>query len=507
MVSALAAVLAGSLLLTLPFLGGDPFLRQELGLCLMLTLFGAVQLLWATYRPKQYDGRRLLVAGVLWLLGVLAALRYFGVFSPVVALLPLGVFFFGMTRDAQTPAFLAASGSYLALAVSSLHDGKSTSILGQVLSPAQATTLLLLTELVIVVAYLGARSVHAATLLGIARHERAAWAVVQRDAVVAELQKDLARALDVAGVGRFSDTTVGQYHLGEVIGRGAMGEVYAARHEKTQVEAAVKLLHAHTLREPGSVQRFLREANMAAALETPHAVRILEVGGFGGELPYLAMERLRGEDLAEHLRKRSTMSFSDLSRLLVDVGAGLDAARKAGVIHRDLKPRNLFLAEQPDGTEVWKLLDFGVSRFATADVTHADGRIIGTPEYMAPEQAAGEAVTHQTDLFSLGAVVYRALTGNPAFAGDHLAEVLYKVAHTMPPRPSALADLAPEVDMVLAVALAKAPADRFASAEELREAIEGATRGKVQPDLRARSERILLAMPWSEAPEVGKQND
>jgi serine/threonine protein kinase len=151
---------------------------------------------------------------------------------------------------------------------------------------------------------------------------------------------------------------------------------------------------------------------------------------------------------------------------------------------------------------VWKLLDFGVSRFATADVTHADGRIIGTPEYMAPEQAAGEAVTHQTDLFSLGAVVYRALTGNPAFAGDHLAEVLYKVAHTMPPRPSALADLATEVDVVLAVALAKAPADRFRSAEELREALESATRGNVLPELRERAERILAVTPWSEAGKV-----
>lgn len=504
MFASLAVFLSGALLVLLPFLGGDAHARMQLGACLVVAMLGGAQLLWSLHEGEGYDVWRLLVAGSSWLLAVLAALRYFGAFSPVAVLLPLGVFFFGMTRDAraQVLAYVAAAASYFAVAISSLHGSSAAepAITGASITPAQAMAMLAVTEIALVVTFLGARLVRGTTLLALARHERAAWAVIQKETRIDELQKDLARALDVAGVGRFSETVVGNYKLGGVIGRGAMGEVYEAVHRETGAEAAVKLLHTHTLREAGSVERFQREAKMAAALDTPHAVRILEIGGEGGDLPYLAMERLRGEDLAEHLRLRATMSFPDLLRLLTEVGKGLAAARVAGVVHRDVKPRNLFLSEGSDGTRLWKLLDFGVSKFATADATHTDGRIIGTPEYMAPEQAAGQAVTHRTDLFSLGAVAYRALTGNQAFSGDHIAEVLYQVAHTMPPRPSALADLRPEVDLVLAVALAKSADDRFDSAEELHDALLAASRGEVSVEVRARALRLLAMSPWGEAP-------
>ncbi len=320
----------------------------------------------------------------------------------------------------------------------------------------QSIVMVVVTELVLLVTFVGARAAHATTVLALARYERTARVVAQKEALAVELQKDLARALEVSGVGRFSDTVVGGYALGEVIGRGAMGEVYGAVHQQTHREAAVKILHTHTLREPGSVERFQREAKMAAALETPHAVRILEVGGLDGDLPYLAMERLRGDDLAELLRRDGRLGMGEVLRLLSHVGAGLAAMRKIGVVHRDMKPRNLFLCRgEGPGETAWKLLDFGLSKLATADATNPDERVVGTPEYMAPEQAAGQAVTHRTDLFSLGTIVYRALTGSPAFAGDHVVEVLYRVTHAMPQRPSAIADLRPEVDLVLAVALAK----------------------------------------------------
>jgi len=265
----------------------------------------------------------------------------------------------------------------------------------------------------------------------------------------------------------------------------------------------VKVLHTHSLREPESVQRFLREAKMAAALDTPHVVRILEIGGFEGDLPYIAMERLHGDDLAEILRRDGPMTLRDVLRLLSEVGAGLSATREAGVVHRDVKPRNLFQTRgDGPGKGVWKLLDFGVSKLASADVTHAGDRIIGTPEYMAPEQAAGQPVTHKADLFSLAAVVYRALTGSPAFAGDHLVEVLYRVARTMPLRPSAMTDLGPEVDLVMAIALAKAPSERFETAEQLRDALDAAERGEISDDLAVRARRLLDVLPWGTVGDV-----
>jgi serine/threonine-protein kinase len=501
----LAVVIPVNVLLLLPFLGGDRRARELLGVNFALCAIGSAWLLWSLFRDERYQATRLLLVGTLWLAAGLAGVHFFGVFSPVATVLALGVLFFGMTRDVrlQTLGYLAASCSYFALAVAALraHGGDPGIVGGSSLTPMQSIVMVVLAEIVLLVTFVGARAARATTVLALARCDRTARLATQKDALIVELQRDLARALEVGGVGRFSDTVVGSYALGEVIGRGAMGEVYGAVHQQTRQEVAVKILHAHTLREPGSVERFLREAKMAAALETPHAVRILEVGGLEGDLPYLAMERLHGDDLAELLRREGRLGLPDLLRLLSQVGAGLAALRKVGVVHRDIKPRNVFLCrgDRP-GETVWKLLDFGLSEPVTADVTHADGRVVGTPEYMAPEQAAGQAVTHRTDLFSLGAVVYRALTGSPAFAGDHIAEVLYRVTHAMPPRPSAIADLRPEVDLVLAVALAKDPMDRFDTAEELRDALEAAARGAVTPDLRARAAKVLAAFGWSDAP-------
>jgi serine/threonine-protein kinase len=250
------------------------------------------------------------------------------------------------------------------------------------------------------------------------------------------------------------------------------------------------------LAQPELVQRFVREAKIVGTLTVPNVVRVLEVSPPDAPLPYLAMERLVGHDLSQHLREHKRMSVRHVLTMLREIGAGLDAARAAGVVHRDLKPRNLFLARR--GTqETWKILDFGVARLAGEDTLTID-QIVGTPNYMAPEQANGAAVTHRTDLFALGVIAYRTLTGQPAFEGETTAEILYKVVHAMPPAPSQLAPLAPEVDWVLAVALAKEASDRFDSAAELAHALEDAARGHVEDALRSRAEYLLAKLPWAE---------
>jgi serine/threonine-protein kinase len=508
----LAVVLPTSTLLLLPFLGGEARARSTFGVSLVLVVVSSAWLLWSLHKDELYDSGRLALAGIPWLAAALAGLHYFGVFSAAATVLPIGVLFFAMTRDSRLRAsgYLATAISYFVLAVATLHGHGNDAVLGGVTPriPAEPVAMIAITEVILLVTFVAARAARATTMLALARCDRSSLAMAQKDAVVVELQKDLARALDISGVGRFSDTVVGDYKLGEVIGRGAMGEVYAAVHRQTHQEAAVKLLHTHTLREPGSVQRFLREAKMAAALDTPHVVRVLEIGGFDGDLPFLAMERLRGDDLAELLRRSTQLRFADVLRLIAEVGDGLAAARKIGVVHRDVKPRNLFLSQASTPAKtVWKLLDFGVSKSVTSEGNDADGRVVGTPEYMAPEQAAGEAVSHRTDLFSLGAVVYRALTGTPAFSGDHIAEVLYNVTHSMPPRPSAIANLSPEVDVVLALALAKDPADRFDSARELHDALAAAARGEAPPELRARARKVLAACPWDDTARVEERGE
>jgi serine/threonine-protein kinase len=165
------------------------------------------------------------------------------------------------------------------------------------------------------------------------------------------------------------------------------------------------------------------------------------------------------------------------------------------VVHRDLKPRNLFLAKV-GSQEIWKILDFGVAR-VTGEETLTQDQIVGTPNYMAPEQASGGVVTHRSDLFALGVVAYRTLTGRPAFEGESTAEILYKVVHTMPPRPSSVAPLPLDLDLVLAIALAKAPEDRFASAAELAHAVDAAARGLLDAALRARGQRVLAKLDWA----------
>jgi serine/threonine-protein kinase len=241
----------------------------------------------------------------------------------------------------------------------------------------------------------------------------------------------------------------------------------------------------------------MRECQVLASLEVANVVRVFDTSGPDAAVPFIAMERLRGHDMASYLRERGRMTKRELLRMIREVGRGLDAAREAGIVHRDLKPRNVFLSNMPRGAaSVWKILDFGIAKLAGEETMTAE-HILGTPSYMAPEQASGGEVTHRTDLFALAVIVYRALTGRPAFTGDSVPAVLYQVVRRMPPAPSESGRSFPEeVDLVLGIALAKDPWDRFDSAAELADALDKAFRNKLPGALRERAERVLEKHPW-----------
>jgi serine/threonine-protein kinase len=178
--------------------------------------------------------------------------------------------------------------------------------------------------------------------------------------------------------------------------------------------------------------------------------------------------------------------------LVTQVGAGITAAAAAGIVHRDLKPQNVFLDR---GT--WKILDFGVARAMDQGDTLTAGQVVGTPSYMAPEQATGEPVDHRTDLYALAAITYRAVTGHPPFAAGEIAETLYKVVHTRPRRPSDLADVPPEIDLVLAIGMAKNPGQRFATAHELASAIAAAFSGALPEHVFERGRMLERTGAWA----------
>jgi eukaryotic-like serine/threonine-protein kinase len=333
-----------------------------------------------------------------------------------------------------------------------------------------------------------ARMSRRATLFALGELEQAVRLAAHREALLLEAREELERALR-PGRGRFSEQSLGGYMLGEVLGRGAMGEVYEAQGKDGIV--AVKVLSQASLHNPNHVQRFLRELRTAASVISPHVARVIEVGE--RPVPYLVMEKLDGQSLSEILRSKRSFNRDEALELAHQVGLGITAAAKVGVIHRDLKPQNIF---HDRGT--WKVLDFGVSRVLDQSDTLTKGDVVGTPTYMAPEQARGETVDHRSDLYALAAIMYRAITGQPPYAGGEVAETLYRVVHTRPRRPSAIAEVPAQLDLVLAIGMARDPDKRFATAGELTAAIADAFAGTLPETVAARG-RALDGQGWSAA--------
>ena len=244
--------------------------------------------------------------------------------------------------------------------------------------------------------------------------------------------------------------------------------------------------------------RFEREARTVAKLHSPHVVTVYEIGGPEAPIPYIAMERLEGQDLAAVLRTHGILGLADTRTLVREVASGLDVAHDAGIVHRDLKPNNVFRAESEGGRRTWKILDFGVSKLTTGeDATLTRNQVVGTPQYMAPEQASGEGtIDRRADVHALAAIAYRAVTGRLAFGRDEVAQVLLAVATELPVDPAEVRELSEDVALVLRIGLAKRPHERFATASAFAAAFEDAVEGRLAAKWREHGRRLVAAEPW-----------
>ncbi|MEM9695833.1 MAG: serine/threonine-protein kinase, partial [Myxococcota bacterium] len=321
---------------------------------------------------------------------------------------------------------------------------------------------------------------------------------VRTNAVRDALLNEAMRELEVAqgGNGLFTGQRVGDFELGDVIARGGMGEVYRAYHAETREVVAVKLLHRKDFGDPKVLARFVREANTAASLQSPHITRVLALSTPQDPIPFIAMELLDGEDLRAYLRHRNRMAVEEVVEMIDQLAIGLDVAHAHQIVHRDIKPTNVFRTGSTTAP-VWKILDFGISRQLSSEGTLTEGAIVGTPGYMPPEQAAGRDVDRRADVYGLAVVAYRSLTGHPPFAGDATA-VLIATIDEMPIRPGALCELRSAMEMVLAIGLAKDRAERFSDAPSFARALRGAAAGQLDPSLRSRARAILKRRPWKD---------
>jgi serine/threonine-protein kinase len=266
----------------------------------------------------------------------------------------------------------------------------------------------------------------------------------------------------------------GRYELTGHIATGGMGAVFRARHRHLRKDLAVKVLRPELSDAPDLVERFRREAEIASHLEHDNIVRVTDFGRSEDGYLFLVMELLEGESLFDRLRREAPLPPGDAVPILWQICSGLVAAHALGVVHRDLKPENVFLARTSSGREVTKLLDFGIAKSSTPSSGHATqaGTVVGTPEYLSPEQAMGLAVDSRADLYTVGLIAFRALSGRPPFQAEDARELLMKQASwPVPPLTAANPALSAWPGLVTAVARAceKDPAARPQTAAELRD--------------------------------------
>ncbi|GAA3435601.1 Stk1 family PASTA domain-containing Ser/Thr kinase [Kutzneria kofuensis] len=261
-----------------------------------------------------------------------------------------------------------------------------------------------------------------------------------------------------------------RYELGETLGYGGMSEVHKGRDVRLGRDVAVKVLRADLARDPQFQERFRREAQNAAALNHPAIVAVYDTGETKteyGPLPYIVMEYVDGRTLRDIIKTQGPLSGKRAMEVMADVCAALDFSHRHGIIHRDVKPANVMITK----TGAVKVMDFGIARAihdGQAAVTQT-AAVIGTAQYLSPEQARGEAVDARSDVYAAGCVLFELMTGQPPFTGDSPVAVAYQHVREEPPAPSSVnPQVTPALDSIVLKAMAKGPANRYQSAAEMR---------------------------------------
>ncbi len=279
---------------------------------------------------------------------------------------------------------------------------------------------------------------------------------------------------------RQGDVIAAKYRLEHELGRGAMGTVWAATHTTLGQRVAIKLISAEQALSPDARHRFSLEAKAAARLKSRHAVQVYDDGETPEGVPYIVMEYLEGENLEARLERQHDLGLPEAVRVTSHIGRALARAHARGIVHRDLKSGNVFIARSDDDEHGWvaKVLDFGVAKLADmgSASTTKTGTIVGTPLFMSPEQIRGASqVDHRADLYSLGMVFYNMVTGIHAFNGPSYSDVLVAICTEPLPDIREKAPWLPEsIGTWFAKACAREPTDRFQSADEMIEALRDA---------------------------------
>ncbi|MCL2454914.1 MAG: Stk1 family PASTA domain-containing Ser/Thr kinase [Micrococcales bacterium] len=276
----------------------------------------------------------------------------------------------------------------------------------------------------------------------------------------------------------------GRYELGETIGRGGMAEVHIGYDRRLGRTVAIKVLRSDLARDPAFLNRFRREAQAAAALNHPAIVAVYDTGeeqvieptGHGASVPYIVMEYVEGHTLREMLRDGRPLPADEALAILVGVLSALEYSHRAGIVHRDIKPANVMITT----AGAVKVMDFGIARAvadSAATMTQASA-VVGTAQYLSPEQARGEQVDARSDLYSAGCLLFELLTGRPPFMADSMVAVAYQHVREEAPRPSVLNPSIPQVlDQIVYMALAKEREARYQTAAEFRADLEAVQRG------------------------------
>jgi hypothetical protein len=284
-----------------------------------------------------------------------------------------------------------------------------------------------------------------------------------------------------ATVDRIGSTIAEKYRLDAIIDRGGMGTVFIATHLDLGKKVAIKLLHTDKRGDDSYVARFMNEAKGTSRLNHRNIVDIIDVGIDRLGLPYFVMEYLEGESLKEKLSKGNLrLTLEETASIMIQVLEGLQVAHARGVIHRDLKPGNIFLAREEGGGEVVKILDFGLARFKELEqegfaVRTAEGTVAGTPEYMSPDQIVGtrDELDHRTDIYTCGVLLYRCITGvSPFKRKTQKDSILAMLKEEIPPPSAVMSGIPRAVDEVVMKAMARDKTQRFKDCASLIEAMK-----------------------------------